>query len=269
MSEQDLINLSAILALLPITIVGINGNTKKNSLFWVLLLVATLGPVVAIMVNLSGGWYTDLKTSILATMAVTMSLFTILCINSDQTWRLAPLVSGYTLILGISTLIWNEDKSQVAIDFIFFTPWLGIHIIVSLITYGFITIGAIASCSAAYQEYALKQKKKKPLANFLPSVQSCDKLVILLLVTSEVILAIGLISGTMLEYTKHQQIFELNHKTLFSILLLVLVCNVILQFQHQLSGYLVIQQEKRLLFSVLKLLHHKILTSIYFLLQLL
>ena len=112
--------------------------------------------------------------------------------------------------------------------------WLGTHILVSVATYGLITLAAVAALAASIQSRALKLKKRTTLAKLLPSVTSSEKLVFRLLYAGEVILAAGLITGMASQYLNTGNLLIFDHKTIFAITVF-LVIGILLILNHHLG----------------------------------
>ena len=75
------------------------------------------------------------------------------------------------ILLGIIASLWNQNTAHTLITFNSLKSWLGVHILVMISTYGLLTISAIASFTAAYQEHLLELKKKN-IAKTLKSSQN-------------------------------------------------------------------------------------------------
>ena len=144
MSKEVLVNLTTILALIPITIYGFQKNIKNDWIYWLLLGVSVFGSISTLLIKSSGTWHTDLATSIWITIAVTISLFAFLTIVLNEIWRLAPLVSGYMIFLSFMASILGTNAVGTVLKIDNPVPWIALHIIVSVTTYGYLTISAVA-----------------------------------------------------------------------------------------------------------------------------
>ena len=234
MSKEILLNLAAVISLLPILILGFNLKTKSETTYWYLLFVAISGPSALIIYKLSGTWQTDLGTAIWATIAITIILFALISFIFPFARPLGPLICSYLIFLGIIGIIWDGSSKNHSETFNLSGVWIWIHIVLCLITYGLITISAIASLCATYQENSFKEKLKNPINSKLPSVIDCDTIVVRLLTVSEVILGLGLISGMTIEYFKYQHFLSINHKTIFVISAFIIIGTLLIL--HSLIG---------------------------------
>jgi len=234
MTDGLILNLAAVLALVPASLLGLRREPGRDGMYWMMLAVATLGPFTTIMVSLSGEWHTDLATSLWATIGASMVLFSVISILTREAWRLTPLIAIYMIILGVLATIWAHAGEPQGLGSAGSGPWIGLHIAVSVGTYGLVTIAAVAALGAVVQERALKIKHQTPLSRLLPSVADCDELVVRLLAVSEIVLALGLISGMALQFAESHEILALNHKSILTITAFVVIGGVLIA--HYRSG---------------------------------
>ncbi len=234
MTDGLVLNLSAVVALLPAALLGLRKETSRNSVYWLLLAVAVFGPFTTTIASLSGEWHTDLATSLWATISASMVLFAVISVLTREAWRLAPLLATYMIILGLSATIWSHAGEPQIMASASPGPWIGLHIAVSVGTYGLVTIAAVAALGAVFQERALKTKQQTSLSRSLPSVADCDELVVRLLAVSQIVLALGLISGMALQFAESREILALNHKIVLTITAFVVIGGVLIA--HYKSG---------------------------------
>ena len=77
-----------------------------------------------------------------------------------------------------------------------------------------VTIAAVAAMAALLQERALKSKTPTALTHMLPAVSTCDRLMVRILVSGEIVLAAGLLSGMALRYVDTGILLAADHKTI-------------------------------------------------------
>lgn len=233
MLETVLYSLSAIAALLPACILPFKRpDTGRDAMYNIILLVAVIGPVSWAFARYTGTWSTGLSTTLWITIAASMVIFAISTLMTRESWRLTPLVSMYMVILGVLATIWSQAPETPMHGPL--TTWVGIHIAVSVITYAFVTIGAISALAAFVQERALKTKKPTSLTRLLPSVTDCERLLVRFLAIGQVVLLMGLISGMAVDYTSTGMLLHVDHKTLLSILTFLLIGGLLIA--HYRSG---------------------------------
>ena len=227
MSQSLLFGISALFALMPATLVGFRVNGGRDALFWATLAVALAGPLAWIVVQMSGAGQTGLSPALWATIAASVVIFAVTAGLIDQAWKLAPLVGGYLILVGGVALVWQhapETAQRVS------TPgvWTTVHIVVSVSTYGLVTIAAVSALAAFLQERALRTKQPTRLTRVLPSVADCERILVRLLVIGEAVLALGLASGIAINIGSSQTMISLDHKTILTIATFVVIGGLLL-----------------------------------------
>lgn len=214
--ENLLLNCSALAALLPTSMQALRRSPSRDGLFWLLLLVATAGPVASAVAEAAGEWPTGFAGSLWLTVAATMCLYALVALALEHAWRLAPLVAGYMLILGLLATVWAGAPTRHLVA----GPqagWMGAHIAAALVTYGLVTVAAIAAFATWLQDRALKRRQPSAVSRFLPSVRDCERLLVRLLIVGETILGLGLATGMALQYRETGALLVLNHKTILTV----------------------------------------------------
>jgi len=222
MQDTVLFNLAAIVAMTPSSFLALRRGAARDGLFWLVLGIALLGPVIWMLIKISGAWQTDLSTSLWATIAASMLIFAISAAVTQEAWRLIPIFSPYMIVLGLIAAIWGQVDLQPH-DISNVSGWTATHILVSVATYGLVTIAAVAALAATLQERSLKSKKSNAFIRGLPSVADCDHLGMRLLLISEVVLALGLGTGMALLYRDTGQLLTLDHKTVLTMAAFLLI----------------------------------------------
>ncbi len=222
MPENFLFSLSALVALLPSAFLSLRRGGVRDGLYWAVLAVAVAGPLAWVVVRMSGAWHTGFSTALWLTVAVSMVLFAILAVLTRQAWRLTPLVVPYLLFVGVLATIWQQQPAKplsAAVP----SGWIEVHIIVSVLTYGLVTIAAVTALAAALQERALKYKRPTSLTRLLPSVADSESLQVRLLVAGEIVLAMGLATGMATQYGETGTLLVFDHKTILTIAAFVVI----------------------------------------------
>ena len=227
MPDSMLLSFSAIVSLLPPSLLAMRRNHKPDVIFWLVLIVAVIGPVNWIIFSMVGIWQTNLPTALWITVSATMIVFTIVTIFTDQTWRLTPLITAYLACLGVLALVWDSAPPKPLDVNLNSNNWIIIHIAVSVCTYALVTIAALAALAAFLQESALKKKQQTSISKILPSVVDCEKLEVKLLLLGEIILAIGLSSGMALQYADTGALLTFDHKTVLSITAFIVIAGLL------------------------------------------
>lgn len=215
--ENVLLNCSALAALLPASLQAFRRSPAPDAVFWALLALATAAPVAWAAAQATGRWPTAFAGTLWLTVAATMCLYALAALVMDQAWRLAPLLVGYMLVLGFLATIWSGQPGRHLIGGPEEAGWMNAHIAAALVTYGVVTIAAIAAFATWLQDRALKRKQPSAVSRFLPSVRDCERLLVRLLVAGETILGLGLATGMALQYRETGVLLVLNHKTILTV----------------------------------------------------
>jgi ABC-type uncharacterized transport system permease subunit len=220
--ELSLLRLAALIALVPAALTLLRRPARRDTVFWSSLLVALSGTFAWIVAKQSAGWSTGISTALWLTIAATLTFFVVVALVSDEAWRLTPLLLPYLLVLAVLASIWDQAPERPLSPAV---PlgWIGTHIVVSVATYGLLTLAAVAALASWLQSRALKAKTYSPLAKLLPSVTDSERLMLRLLATSEVVLAAGLMTGVATLYVESGRFFVLDHKTLLTSSVFVVV----------------------------------------------
>ena len=217
MNQSILLNLSALSALLPMSIVAIRRPGRRDGMFWAVLAVAIAGPAVFAVTELSAGRLTSLSTALWVTIAASILVFGALCLAVREAWRLTPLLAPYLLLLGVMGSAAEFAPGQ-ALPPALPQGWLDVHIVVAVATLGLLTVAAIAGVAVLLQERSLRRKRPSGLAQSLPSVADAERLQVGLLVASEIVLGFGLLTGMATAYMASGVVLPIDHKTVFALL---------------------------------------------------
>lgn len=213
---QLALSLAALLTLLPVSFVRWRRHDARDSVFYAVVLLGVAGPAAWVGVQLGGAWRTGFAMSLWVSVAVTMALFLVLAALTRHAWRLTPLLAPLLLLLGvIATLAWKAPDRPVAQA----VPagWLDAHILFAVVTYGLLTIAAVAGAAVFLQERAIKTKQQNALTRRLPAITESETLELGLLVAAEAVLALGLASGMAAEHFLHGALLPFDHKTVLSV----------------------------------------------------
>jgi ABC-type uncharacterized transport system permease subunit len=215
-------SLSALAALVPATVFAMRRNVARDTMFWLLLAVALVGPTVWVLTQFSDTWRTGFSTSLWLTIAASIAVYALVALLGREAWRLTPLLLSYLFVLGVIATIWQQAPGKpIAGD----APaaWLDLHIAVSVLTYALFTVAAIAGFAVLLSERALKRKRPTALTRRLPSVADSEKLQVRLLTASEIVLALGLLSGMATLYLDSGTLFAVTHKSVFAVLAFLVI----------------------------------------------
>jgi ABC-type uncharacterized transport system permease subunit len=166
-------------------------------------------------------------------VAATMGLFLVLAVIGRQARRLTPLIVPYMVLVGLLATVWQQAPERpLSVS----APggWVVTHIVVSVLTYGLVTIAAVAALAAAVQERALKGKRPTVLSRLLPSVADSEALLVRLLVFGEIVLGLGLATGMAAQYGETGSLLVFDHKTILTVTAFLVIGGLLVA--HHVSG---------------------------------
>ncbi|MEG3617356.1 cytochrome c biogenesis protein CcsA [Magnetovibrio sp. PR-2] len=215
MSIHIMYSFIALLSLLPAALVVLRKEATNDRAHWAAIVLGVMGTGVWALALNAGTWHVGLGTTLWTTVAITFALFAMVSWSISQAWRLTPLMAPYMIFMGIFGVHWPQDAGMApqTLD-----GWVLLHIGVSVVTYGLVTISAVAALAAFLQERALKNKRPTKLTHKLPSVTDCEFITVRLLGWGEAILGLGLATGMATSYHTTGALLSFDHKTVLSIL---------------------------------------------------
>lgn len=232
MPGSFILSLSALAALLPASLLSYRREVRRpDMVFWAVVAVAVAGPAAVSLIELGGGWKTGLSVTLWVSVAVSMGTFTVLALVTREAWRLTPLLLPYLVLLGALATVWSNVPEHGGLA----APpdaWLAVHIVVSLATYGLCTIAAVGGTAVLIQERALRRKRPTTLTHRLPSVSDASSLQVRLLSASELVLALGIVTGMARQHLTTGRLLQFDHKTLLSILAFAVI-GLLLALHHR------------------------------------
>lgn len=245
MSHTLLLSLIALAALVPAGLapvvraggpVAAPGTDRRDGIYWALMGVAFAGPALWLAIRLGNEWRTGLASALWLSIAVSLVLFAAVAATSRAAWRLTPLLLGYLFVLGVLATIWQHAPEQPLSA----NPpeaWLQAHILMALTAYGLLTLAAVAGCGVFLQERALKLKRPTAFTRQLPSIAEGERLQVRLLMVSEAVLGVALVTGMAIEWLEHRELLVFDHKIVLSIATFAVI-GLLLWLHHQggLSG---------------------------------
>lgn len=215
MSTSLVFGLAGLAALLPAALLPLRA-ARRDTVFWLLVAIATVGPVVFAAARLHGGWHTGFGASLWFSIAATMLAFVLVAVLDRHGWRLGAVLVPYLLAVGILATVWATAPEH-AVSGSVPVAWLTLHIVVALATYALLTLAAVAAFAVWAKEGAIRRRRQGGWTEGLPSVADAERLLRRLLVWAEVILGIGIATGMAVQLYASGSLLEFDHKTLLSI----------------------------------------------------
>lgn len=218
---------AALLSLLPIALLGLRRTPVRDALFWGALSLAVLGPALLSAGLLWDGWVKGLSPALWVSMSAAALIFAMAALTMKHTWRLVPLIGPYLFAWGVFAVLWLHTLGAPLSDDVP-DAWIGIHITVGVATYGLLTVASMAALAAFLQERALKRKAPNRLTRQLPSVADSEAVLSTLLLASEAVLGLGLLTGMAVEWLEYGRLLTFDHKVLLSFLAFVTIGTLLL-----------------------------------------
>lgn len=215
-----LLNLSALLALVPAGLFALRSPGRTGGLFWGLLCVAVTGPLLFVIVSVGSSWRSDLAMALWLAVSASLLVYLLLCWFRREARGLAVLLMPYLFLLSLIATIAGTAPHIVLNEGLPGT-WFSAHIAVALATYALLTLAAITGLAIFIKERALKKKRvSSGIAPALPSVADCEKLQGQLLGAAVIVLVCGLVTGIALQNYLTGQPLAFDHKTVLSLVTL-------------------------------------------------
>jgi len=140
MSENIIFSIAALIAIIPAVVVAFSKNQDRNGLYWAVLGLAVIGPVIWLVVRSNGEWRTEFSTALWITISATLLTYAATALMTREGWRLGPIVMPYMVLLAVIAVIW-ENTGQGEPELID-NLWIVFHILISVITYAVVTTAA-------------------------------------------------------------------------------------------------------------------------------
>ncbi len=232
MTGSITLGFAALLTMLPAALLPSRATDggARNGLFWLLIAVATVGPLA--LEVFAGGtiWRTGFSATLWTIVAATMVVYLAVCLVSRTARGLRLVLLPYLVGFGLIALLWSSVPDE-PLPASAMTAWLQLHIGVSVATYALITVAAAAAVAVWFKERALRRHAVPEWIDNIPSVADGEKLQFRLLVTAEVILGLGLLTGVATQFVFDGTLVALDHKTVLSVAAFV-VLGVLLVLQQ-------------------------------------
>ncbi len=227
----------ALSAQFPVLALAWRRQSDRDLIFWLLLAAAFLGPFLWSITAHALAWRTELNAALWTTIAATWGFYTFLCVYERGAWRLIVIIAPILSIMAVLAIIWsgqNEQAPTAKLPSAAQGAGLGLHIFVSVATYGLLTIASAAGLAGMIQDRTLKSKQPTVRSRNLPALSDCDAMMFRLLGLAEVVLALGIVSGMTLQFQETRQILFFDHKTILTLIAFSLIAALLVT--HRLHG---------------------------------
>ncbi len=230
----NIISFFIFLLFLFISFLNINRKFNLNKKLFLLSLLLTNISYSIITVTLINQFNSN-QISIILFLSFSIILWTymLFCLIDYSFIRLRLLFIPYffIFILILNLSIFYSQKFGYFNSYLFDNKLLSLHIVLSLLSYSFLTISAISSIAVFAQERSLKSSfnRTNKFLDILPSMYESEKITIKVLYVTQFFLLISLLTGYF--YSKEVAGFYgfiYNEKSILSIITFFLICILLL-----------------------------------------
>lgn len=213
MTQTAIFAALALIGLLCLSAASLMPGRRPDMQSVIALFVSIVGTILWIW---SREWGLGLPTALLASVLATELAFAILLLRSRACVQLGGLVGPY-LLFSCLLVVWSD----IAFDFKSFefhlSGLLSAHIGAAVLSYGFVTLGAMASLAIIMRERSLKRRTRGWFIDRLPAIAEAEATEIRGLTAAEIVLGIGILLGVAAEYSVSGNFLQITHKSLFSL----------------------------------------------------
>ena len=107
-----------------------------------------------------------------------------------------------------------------------------VHIFTAVLTYALLTLGAVAGAAVMVRERAVRAWKSGGLASILPAIAEAEGLQVVLLMSGEVVLGTGILTGMATQFFTNGNILAFDHKVLLSLAAFVLIAVLLVTYHR-------------------------------------
>ncbi len=247
--------LFALASLVPAILAAARRYPVRDAVFWVALAIGIAGSTVWAAVQIPDAWNASFSATLWVGIAASMIVYGLVALLDSQAWRLALLLVPYLFLWGLFAWAFMSVPAAGPVETP--TPWLDIHIGVAVLTLGLLTVAAMGALASYIQVRALKTKRPGGFSRRLPAASDSDGLSAKLLIFAEIVLAIGVVTGMILERFATGSLLVLDHKTMmtlaaFVIIALLLIGRWILGVPGQVAARIVLLAYLLVVFGIFR-----------------
>ena len=222
-------HLAAAACLLPAAVVAVRDG--RGVALWASFGFAGLVAAAWTMAQFGPSWSPGFGSALWLTVAATLATYLALCLVTTRIRRIACLLAPYLALLGLIAAVWSQAPARATTDNVP-VAWFGVHTALSVATYAFVTLAAVAGVGVVLQERALKRREPGRFAKLLPSLNDCEHLEYRLLGVGEAVLAAGIVTGMGAQYVSDGAPIVINHKTILTVAAFVVIGALLLARQR-------------------------------------
>ena len=141
-----MVSLAALAAMMPAILLPHMALFRRDLRYWVVLVLALTMSALVAADHLSAGWPRGVTPALWLTAATTLAVFLPVAAVTGAAWRLSVLLLPYVAAIGLLATLVDDPGAALARG----GAWTGVHIAVSLVTYGLLTVAAAAGLAREY-----------------------------------------------------------------------------------------------------------------------
>ncbi|MBM3582957.1 MAG: hypothetical protein FJX36_00590 [Alphaproteobacteria bacterium] len=215
------LHLIVALVLLPTAVLA----ARRGAAPWPAVVLAVVGSVGWAAIQITDGWLGGFSGALWLTIGTTTALFAGFCLLDARVRALGSLGYPYLFILALAASVWSQVPVAHAIP-VAHLAWFTAHVLIAVVTYGLLTLAAVAAVAVLVQERALKARRPLRWPPGLPSIADSEAVEWRLLLAGEVVFGLGLASGVGTLLVQHGPA-ALDHKVVLSVLAFLAVGGVL------------------------------------------
>lgn len=227
--------ITALIGILPLSAAALTGRVRPGGLFWLMLGAAIIGPLALVGSHLMAGWQSGLAANLWASVAVTLLIFSVVCLLRPGTARLSALLMPYLALLELFAIVFSHAPSVEALDMSALV-WFRAHVLLAVGSYGMLTVASIAGLAVLLQEGALKRHSPQGwTSRTLPPLADAESLQTTLLIWAAILMGAAIASGAANEFLETGRLLAFTHKILLSFLAFALITGLLVL--HRRTGF--------------------------------
>lgn len=233
MDTPLILALAALLALIPLGAATWRGLETRPAVFWPALAAAFAGTAALLGVEVRGGWPTGFANALWLSVGACLLVYLAVGVFSCEGRRLGVILMPFLAASGLLATVWISGQPRVLQSEVA-SGWVAVHVAASLATYALVTLAAAAGVAILVQERAIKRRSRGVLSARLPSVATCERLELYLLVAAAIVLGAGIATGMAWSSLRGRPIIPIEHKSILALLAFALILGVLIL--HRVTG---------------------------------
>lgn len=227
MDTPLILAIAALLALLPLGAVTWRRLEGMPAMFWPALAVAMAGTAALLGVEARRGWPTGFADALWLSVGACLAVYLAVSALSHEGRRLGVVLVPFLLGSGLLATFWIGGRHPILEPEVA-PAWVVIHVGASLATYALVALAAAAGVAILVRERAIKRRSRGAFSERLPSVATCERIELYLLVAAALVLGAGIATGMAWSTLRGRPALPVDHKSILALLAFALIVGVLL-----------------------------------------